>query len=95
MARAVMEAMAAGLVVVGSEVGGQIEMLEHNHNALTFQAEDAASLAQRIEYLALNPEIRSDLARTGQRMVLERFTLKRMVDDIERWLTGIIPNQST
>jgi glycosyltransferase involved in cell wall biosynthesis len=95
MARAVMEAMAAGLLVIGSEVGGQVEMLEHNHNALTFQAEDAVSLAQRIEYLLLNPQVRSSLARSGQSMVLARFTLERMVDDMERWLAGIMSNQPT
>ena len=34
MARTVMEAMAAGLLVIGSEVGGQVEMLKHLQNAL-------------------------------------------------------------
>jgi hypothetical protein len=30
-----MEAMAAGLLVIGSEVGGQPEMLSNGYNALT------------------------------------------------------------
>ena len=42
MARSVMEAMAAKLLVIGSEVGGQMEMLQNGVNSLTFSASDAA-----------------------------------------------------
>ena len=89
MARSVMEAMAAGLLVIGSEVGGQTEMLHHGENALTFQAEDAAMLAERIRHAAADPKLRRSLAVAGQRMVLERFTLDRMIVDIESELQRV------
>jgi len=90
MARTVMEAMAAGLLVIGSEVGGQVEMLQHQQNALTFKAEDAAGLAGCIEQAINDPDLRVQLARAGQQTVLERFTLDRMVDEMESWLDGIL-----
>jgi glycosyltransferase involved in cell wall biosynthesis len=89
MARSVMEAMAAGLLVIGSEVGGQTEMLRHGENALTFQAEDAATLAQRIRQAAGDRAQRRALALAGQRMVLEKFTLDRMTGDIEALLESV------
>jgi glycosyltransferase involved in cell wall biosynthesis len=93
MARSVMEAMAAGLLVIGSEVGGQVEMLENNRNALTFQAEDAATLADNMERVLEDRSLALRLARAGQQTVLERFTLDRMVDEIERYLMDIVGNR--
>ena len=58
MARTVMEAMAAGLVVIGSEVGGQKEMLCDEVNSLTFQPEDAYGLAKQIRRVIQDPIIR-------------------------------------
>ncbi len=94
MARSVMEAMAAGLLVIGSEVGGQTEMLHDSENALTFQAEDAVKLAKLIRQASEDPAGRRQLAAAGQRMVLERFTLERMVADIER-LLGEVANEAS
>jgi glycosyltransferase involved in cell wall biosynthesis len=90
MARTVMEAMAAGLLVIGSEVGGQVEMLVKEENSLTFQPEDAVALANHIERVLNEPALLSRLAYAGQQTILERFTLDRMVDDIETWLTSIV-----
>lgn len=89
MARTVMEAMAAGLLVIGSEVGGQVEMLVNGENALTFAAGDAAHLADHVRYLLDAPAQRHRLAQAGQQTVLQRFTLDRMVDNIETWLGAI------
>ncbi len=89
IARAVMEAMAAGLAVVGTPVGGQREMLEDGENALVFPPEDAPGLAKCILRLQDDPAMRMRLAESGRRTVLERFTLKRMVDEMESWLKEI------
>jgi glycogen synthase len=86
MARSVMEAMAAKLLVIGSEVGGQMEMLQNGVNSLTFSAGDAAGLARQIALALADPELRVRLAAAGQSLVLSDFTLDRMVDRIEAWL---------
>ncbi len=90
LARTVMEAMAAGLLVLGTRVGGQAEMLVDGQNALCFQPEDAAGLADQIIHVLSNPSDRFKLAQAGQQMVLEKFTLRRMVDNFEGWLSGLI-----
>lgn len=90
MARTVMEAMAAGLLVIGSKVGGQVEMLANGQNALTFRAEDADGLAGQIVRVLDEPSLRLQLAQAGRRMALDKFTLERMVSDIETWLALIV-----
>jgi glycogen(starch) synthase len=90
MARSVMEAMAAGLLVIGTEVGGQSEMLVHGQNALTFRAEDVESLVNHIARASDDPSLRLCLARAGQQMVLERFTLQRMATEIDQYLQNVV-----
>jgi len=86
IARTVMEAMAAGVPVIGTAVGGQKEMLHDGINALVFAPDDAAQLADCIVRLQHDPALRLRLADAGQRTVLECFTLERMVDQMEAWL---------
>lgn len=95
IARSVMEAMAAGLTVIGAPVGGQVEMLSHNVNALVFPPDDAGKLAACIATLQQDPALCIRLASAGQRMVLERFTLDRMVDEIEVWLRNIAADEAS
>jgi glycosyltransferase involved in cell wall biosynthesis len=90
IARSVMEAMAAGLAVIGTGVGGQREMLEDGVNALVFAPEDAEKLADCVMQLKHEPKQRVALAEAGQRMVLERFTLEHMVDEMEAWLEAVV-----
>ncbi len=91
MARTVMEAMAAGILVIGTAAGGQAEMLTHEENSLTFQAEDAAGLAHCIERVIKESGLSVRLAKKGRQMILKRFTLDRMVDEVESWFGSIIP----
>lgn len=89
IARSVMEAMAAGLVVIGTSVGGQSEMLEDGVNALIFPPDDSNSLADCILRLRRDPNQCLQLAEAGRRTVLERFTLGRMVDEVEVFLATL------
>jgi glycosyltransferase involved in cell wall biosynthesis len=85
-----MEAMAAGLLIIGTEVGGQAEMLFDGENALTFKPEDVDGLASQIINAASDPSLRLELALAGQQMVLQQFTIERMVGEIEQFLQGIM-----
>lgn len=90
IARTVMEAMAAGLAVIGTPVGGQAEMLEDGVNALVFPPDDASWLAECILKLQCDTALRIRLAEAGQNMVLKRFTMERMVDEMEAWLREMV-----
>lgn len=89
IARTVMEAMASGLGVIASPVGGQREMLEDGVNCLTYAPGDAVELAERIAAVAGSRSLVARLARAGRETVLQRFTLQRMVDEYEAWLQEV------
>jgi len=87
LARMVQEAMASGLVVIGTPTGGTPEILEDGETGLLFPAEDASALANRIERLADCPNLRSRLQRNARRIVVQKFDLERMIDEVETNLT--------
>jgi len=88
--RMVQEGMAAGLVVIGTTTGGTGEILVDGVNGLVFDAGDAAGLAAQIAKLAAEPKLRQNLAETGRQIIIEQFTLERMVDQIETYLQEVL-----
>ncbi|MBM4431145.1 MAG: glycosyltransferase family 4 protein, partial [Chloroflexi bacterium] len=90
LARIVQEAMASGLVVVGTETGGSREILVGDKNALTFVPGDANGLAAQIERLVANPSRYRRLAEAGRRTVVEKFNINRMVNEIEEYLQRVL-----
>jgi len=94
IARTVMEAMAAGVAVIGTAVGGQREMLVDGQNALVFDPGDAEGLARCIIDLRDNDEKLQRLVEGGKETVMQRFTLLRMVDEMEQWLQAILLDEA-
>jgi glycogen synthase len=87
--RMVLEGMISGLVVVATPTGGTTEILTDGENGLLFAPGDAEDLAQKIASLAADPEFRHRLALAGQRTVVERFTMTKMMDEIESYLQEV------
>jgi glycogen synthase len=87
--RMVLEGMISGLVVVATPTGGTTEILMDGENGLLFAPGDAEDLAQKIASLAADPEFRHRLALAGQRTVVERFTMTKMMDEIESYLQEV------
>jgi glycosyltransferase involved in cell wall biosynthesis len=86
LARITQEAMASGLVVVGTTTGGTKEMLRDGETGLTFAPEDSEGLAEQVNRLSLDPDLCCRLAQAGRQTVLENFTLDKMAKDIEAYL---------
>jgi len=86
LARMTQEAMASGLVVVGTTTGGTLEILRDGETGLTFAPEDADGLAKQVARLITDPDLRCRLAQAGRQTVLENFTLDKMVKEIEAYL---------
>lgn len=88
--RVLVEAMASGVVVIGTLVGGTGEILVPDKNALTFHPGDAIGLAKQIKRLVKTPSLRKQLAGMGRLTALEKFDIRRMVGEIEEYLHRII-----
>jgi glycogen synthase len=90
LARITQEAMASGLVVVGTTTGGTKEILRDGETGLTFAPEDADGLAEQVTRLLIDPDLCCRLARAGRQTVLENFTLDKMVKEIEAYLLSVV-----
>jgi glycosyltransferase involved in cell wall biosynthesis len=88
--RVIVEAMASGLVVIGTPVGGAAEILKANENALTFTPDDPISLAQQLQKLSESPALYAQLAKAGRETAIGQFDLPRMTNEIEAYLQALI-----
>lgn len=77
---AVLEAMAAGLPVVVSRVGGLQEIVEHEQNGLLVAPGDSAALCAAVRRLIDDASLREALIEGGRRSVYEEFSLARMCE---------------
>ncbi len=80
---ALMEAMAAGLPVVATAVGGVPELVEHGKSGLLVARGDMASLAAALGGLACDPQRRRALGEAA-RNAAARFSVTAMVDSYAR-----------
>jgi glycosyltransferase involved in cell wall biosynthesis len=71
----IMEAMAAGLPVVASELSGIPEVVEDEVTGLLVPPRDVEALARAIERIATDAALRERLAGAARRLVAERYDL--------------------
>lgn len=82
----VLEAMAAGLPVVATDVGGTGEIVEHGRTGLLVPPGDADALRRVLAELLAHVESRRRLADRGREQVRQRFGEEWMVNETERVL---------
>lgn len=81
--RALPQAMAAGKPVVAYDCDGAGEVCRTGETGFLLPAGDRAGLADALASLAADPERCRRLGETGRAYVRDRFTVKRMVDDLD------------
>jgi len=78
------EAMAAGVAVITTGLGGAAEVVKNDLSGLVTPPGDADALASALASLPSDPERWSRLAANGQRRARELFDVERSVDKLER-----------
>jgi PEP-CTERM/exosortase A-associated glycosyltransferase len=74
-----LEAMAAGLPVLASDVGGLAELIEHNSTGLLFRAEDASAFVREALRLASDGGLRARLGARAREHVRSERSWSRVV----------------
>ncbi|MBD1824069.1 glycosyltransferase family 4 protein [Cyanobacteria bacterium FACHB-DQ100] len=72
--RVIIEAMACGTPVIGSDSGEIPHLIAATKGGLVFPEGNAIALSQKLSELILNPELRSHYAATGRQAVLSHYT---------------------
>ena len=76
----VLEAMAAGVPVVATRVGGTPEVVEQGRTGVLVPASDAAAVCSAALALAADPARASRMGDDARIAVIERFSLQRMAE---------------
>ena len=80
------EAMASGLALVSTGVGGAAEVFEDEVSGLHYPAGNSKALAERLERLARDPELLVRLQRAGEQRVRSQFSVETSVHQLEKLL---------
>ena len=80
----VAEAMAAGLPVIATAIGGIPEILEGGRAGILVPPKDVDALAKAIVELARDEKKRAELSDYGRKLVAERFDIRRTVREYEK-----------
>ncbi len=88
MPMAVIEAMAAGLPVAATAVGGVPQMVEHGATGLLVPPGDAAALAEALVRLAREPGLRREFGCAARRRAAD-FGSDRMIEAYARLFEGV------
>jgi glycosyltransferase involved in cell wall biosynthesis len=77
------EALAAGRPVVATRVGGVPDVVREGEDGFLVEPGDVDALADRLARLAADPELRERLGAAGRARVVPRYSVERLVDDID------------
>jgi glycosyltransferase involved in cell wall biosynthesis len=86
------EAMACGLAVIASRVGGVPEVVANSDSGRLVPPGDPAAIASAIAELAADDGLRRRMGARGQEIASERFRMERMVDEIEALYLELVPD---
>ena len=87
---AIIEAMAASLPVVATDVGGNAEAVENGVSGFIVPSEDVASLSEAIVRLLSDPGKAKKMGVVGRELALERFTIDAMMQRITNVYAGLL-----
>ncbi|WP_348267237.1 glycosyltransferase [Edaphobacter paludis] len=87
---AIVEAMAASLPVVATNVGGNAEAVENGVSGFVVPSEDPQALAEAIMKLLTDPAKAMAMGAAGKRRVAEKFTIEAMMTQTTATYTKLL-----
>jgi glycosyltransferase involved in cell wall biosynthesis len=95
MPLAVMEAMASGLPVIATRVGGIPDMIEQGESGWLVAPNDFSDIAARLEQVLATPGELERMGRSARARAVDRMALADTVDGIAQLLTRLVPARTT
>ena len=90
LARSIQEAMAMGLLVIGTTTGGSGELLVEQETGLTFEAGNSSELADQLMFALADRDLSRSIARRGQDRVRAQFNIERTVAETDTYLRQVL-----
>ncbi|HXC95516.1 MAG TPA: glycosyltransferase family 4 protein [Edaphobacter sp.] len=92
---AIVEAMAASLPVVATNVGGNAEAVEEGISGLIIPSQDPEALAAAIICLLSDRSLAHEMGTAGRKLVTERFTTDAMMQEITLAYAEVLTGKGT
>jgi len=89
------EGMAAGCVVVGSEVPGVQEMIQHSVDGLLATPNSPESLANTLHIALVNSYFTEQLARNAKSRAIQQCSVDRMINNYEHLFLSLVRQPET
>lgn len=90
---AALEAMSCGVPVIGSDVGGHPELIEHGKTGFLASVGDVRTMADWAIKLLSDEDFRIEIGRNARNSVLEKFSQDKVVDLYEEYYEQILSQQ--
>lgn len=88
------EALAAQRPVVATAVGGVPDVVEEGVDGFLVEVGDVQALAERLDRLARDPELRRRMGEAGRERVVPRYRVARLVDDVDELYRELLSERS-
>ncbi|HEY7587100.1 MAG TPA: glycosyltransferase family 4 protein, partial [Candidatus Deferrimicrobiaceae bacterium] len=78
-----LEAMSTGKPVVVADIPGVREVIEDGSEGLLAEPVNPQDLAEKVQRLIADPQLRAEMGRRGREKVLSAFSIERVTDQVE------------
>jgi len=89
----ILEAMAAEVPIITTNIGGIPEMIDDNVSGILIQPKNSRQLAEKILELINNPEITQGMAEKASQKVVKEFSLEKMLQKTKNVYSSNLPSK--
>lgn len=89
---AIIESLSAGKPVVATQVGGVPELIEEGKSGFLAEALNVESIAEGLKKALADPEATRAMGVTAQQDTLQKYSVKRLISDIENLYGELLKN---
>jgi len=91
---ALLEAAAADLPIIASDIPGNNEFIRDNENGMLFDVNEPGKLADLIKLLNENKTLSEKLRKESKNEVISLYTIERYADNLNQFLRTILPKKT-
>jgi glycogen(starch) synthase len=91
----IVEAMASGVPVIASDIGGPAEIITNGETGILVPPGDSVKLAIAINHLMCDENLRRRIQSNALALVRDKFDVEQSIDQIEYYITDSVLEQGT